>query len=152
MSTEGTPPPIPTEASAPVSAPVFPLRDVGKKNGGQWSLTVFPTHLALADAPGAKPYVILRDQMTKSVMFMEGIRVLTIQKAEKISLKLTAEGAKAVEDWIGKPFLAAFYMHRRYKMVLPWALMWVMLSLMSLVPQNGRASYFDWNAFVLGLV
>jgi hypothetical protein len=135
-------------------APTYPLTEVGKKTGAQWSLTVLPTHLALAEAPGAQPYVILREQMMKTVMFMEGLGLLALRQPQKKDFRLTPPGTKAVADWLGKPFLASFYMNRRYKMVLPWAIVWLVSSLMTLmpVPGGGVKPYFDIYSFALGAV
>jgi hypothetical protein len=151
MSTEGTPPPIPT--GPPAAAPVFPLTEIGPKARAQWWLTILPTHLALADAPGGQPYVILRQQMMNSVIFMEGLRSLALKEPRKVNLQLTREGAKAVAEWIGRPFLASFYLNRRYRMLLPWAVVWTLGSLMPLLPGLVSArALFDPMALVLGLV
>jgi hypothetical protein len=120
MNSEGIAPvaAVPT-AAAP---PVFPLQENGKPTG-QWTLTIHPSHLALADAPGAQPYVILRNQFMKPVMLMEGLRTLIVEKPRKIIFKLTPVGASALAGWLGKPFLAAFYLKRRYSFIMPWALL-----------------------------
>lgn len=153
MSSDGAPPPLPAESTATSPPPVFPLIEIGPKNRPQWWLTIFPTHLALVDAPGAQPYVILREQMMKSAVFMEGMRVLSLKEPRKVNLKLTPAGAKALADWIGDSFLAFFYMNRRYKMLLPWAVLWVSASLTSLVPTgSGIRPNFDAVALILGLV
>jgi len=151
MITEGTPPPIP---AGPLAAgPVFPLTEIGPKARTKWWLTILPTHLALADAPDAQPYVILRQQMMKSVIFMEGLRSLALKEPRKVNLQLTREGAKAVAEWIGRPFLAAFYLNRRYRMLVPWAVVWTLGSLMPLLPGFGTArALFDPVALILGLV
>ena len=153
MSTDGTPPPLSAEATGTIPPPLYPLIEIGPKNRPQWWLTIFPTHLSLADAPGAQPYVILREQIMKSVIFLEGMRFLSFKEPRKVNLKLTPAGAKALADWVGLSFLASFYMNRRYKMLLPWAVVWVMASLMPLVPSpSGVKPHFDAVALILGLV
>lgn len=149
MSTEGTPPPVPVGPTA--TAPVFQLVEVGSKARAVWTLTILPTHLALADAPGAQPYVILRGQMMKSVIFMEGLRSLVLKEPRKVNLKMTSEAAKALAEWIGRPFLASFYMNRRYRMLWPWALIWILASLLPL-PGKGLQLFLDPVPLILGLV
>lgn len=154
MESESTPPLISVEAATVSSPPVFSVIEVGpKKTSAVWSLTIFPTHLALADAPGAQPYVILREQMMKSAVFLEGLQVLNLKEIRNVNLKLTPAAAKALSDWIGKSFLASFYMNRRYKMLLPWALVWVLASLMPLAPapHTGMAPHFDLLTLLLGV-
>lgn len=151
MSTEGTPPPIPVGPMA--TATVFQLVEIGSRARAIWSLTILPTHLALADAPGARPYVILREQMMKSVIFMEGLRSLALKEPRKVSLKMTSEAAKALAEWIGSPFLALFYLNRRYRMLWPWALIWIFGSLLPWPrPGRGPEVLFDPVALSLGLV
>lgn len=154
MSSDGTPPPVPAEPTATSPPPVFPLTEVGPKKRTQWSLTIYPSHLALADAPGAQPYVILREQMMKSAIFLEGIRVLNLKEIRNANLKLTPAATKALADWIGTSFLASFYMNRRYKMLLPWGLIWTLASLLPLAPppRSGMALHFDLIALFLGVV
>ncbi len=150
VNTESITPAAPEPATD--SPPVFPLQENGKSTG-QWTLTVHSSHLALADAPGAQPYVILREQFVKPVVFMESFRSLVVEKPRKIIFKLTPEGVKALADWLGKPFLAAFYLKRRYSWVLPWAMLWVGGSLITLIPapRSGVPSHFDVTFFLLGL-
>ena len=69
---------------------VLPLKEVGKA-AKEWTLTLQPTHLALAESPGAQPYVILRDQLMKTAMLNEGLRVLIVTKPVKASFKLPTE-------------------------------------------------------------
>jgi len=150
---DSAPPSMPSEPGAANSPTVLPLTEMGKATG-QWTLTLHPFHLALADAPGAQPYVILREQLVKSVVLMEGTRAFVVEHPRKIMFKLTPDGAKVLADWIGKPFLASFYMKRRFSWILPWAIMWVGGSLLSLVPaaSGGASPHFDAMGFVLGLV
>jgi hypothetical protein len=149
---ESAPTPI-SAAPAEMNSPtVLPLTEIGNKTGGQWTLTLLPSHLALAEAPGAQPHVILREQLMKSVILMEGTRAFVVQQPRKVMFKLTPAGVKAVADWIGKPFLASFYLKRRYSWVSLWAFLWVLGSLISLFPppRSGIASHFDVMSFFLG--
>ena len=151
MSTESTPTPVQvTEGTT--TPPVFPLREIGKKTG-DWTLTMLPSHLALADAPGAQPYVILREQIMKTVVLMETTRALMVQRPSKLTFQLTPEGMAALVDWIGKPFLAAFYLKRRYAWVTPWAFIWVIGSLIMLIApaRDGGGLQFQLVGFLLGL-
>lgn len=107
---------------------VLPLKEVGKA-AKEWTLTLQPTHLALAESPGAQPYVILRDQLMKTAMLNEGLRVLIVTKPVKASFKLPTESVQALAEWVGKPFLASFYLKRRYAWVLPMAVLWIISSL-----------------------
>ncbi len=144
----------PTTISATATSPVvLPLTPVDKKAGGPWTLTLHPSHLALADAPGAQPYVILREQLMKSVILMESTRVLAIEQPRKLLFKLTAEGHQALADWIGLPFLAGFYLKRRYSWVSLWALLLVLGSLAMLIsPPRGQTGQFNLLTLLLGLV
>jgi hypothetical protein len=146
--------PIPVEPATSGSPTVLPLTEIGKKTGGQWTLTLQPSHLALAEAPGERPYVLLREQLMKSVILMEGTRALVVQQPRKIMFKLTPAGVKALAGWMGKPFLAAFYLKRRYAWVAPWALLWVLGSLITLMPssRSGTAPHFDAVSFALGMM
>lgn len=116
-------------------------------------MTLHPSHLALADAPGARPYVLLPEQLMKSVTLMEGMRTLVIDQPRKIMFKLTPAAVTALAEWIGKPLLASFYLKRRYLWALPWAILWVVASLASLLPSphGGTAPRFDAMGFILGL-
>jgi len=144
---------IHAEPATTGSAPVFSLTEIGKKTGGDWTLTLLPSHLALADAPGGQPYVILREQIMKTVVMMEGTRALMVQQPQKLIFKLTPEGMTALADWIGKPFLAAFYLKRRYAWVSVWAFFWVVGSLITLISpaRDGSGPHFDLFGFLLGL-
>lgn len=144
----------PEDSTSPAALPsVFPLKENGKSTG-QWTLSIQPSHLSLSDAPGAQPYAILREQFKKEVTFMEGMRALAVSQPRKIIFKLDPEAAAALADWLGKPFLAAFYMKRRYAWLMPWAIVWVMLTLMILLPapQGSPKVPFDIVSFVLGFV
>ena len=152
-----TPPESPARTPEPTTAaspPAYRLVEIGKKGATPWSLSIYPAHLALSDSPGAQPYVVLRDQMMKSVVFMPGMRALMLQQPRKVTLKLTPAGANAVEEWIGKPFLASFYMNRRYKMLVPWAIVWLLASALPLLPNPNRHTqpHFDFVGFALGAI
>jgi hypothetical protein len=151
VSSENPPTPVDTPA-ATNSPPIFSLTEIGKKTG-EWTLTLLPSHLALADAPGAQPYVILREQIMKTVVVMEATRALVVQQPQKLVFKLTPEGMAALADWIGKPFLAAFYLKRRYAWVSVWALLWVGGSLTTLITpaRDGSGPHFELFGFLLGL-
>lgn len=141
----------PAKGAVPV---VLPLREVGKKSDEQWTLTLHPSHLALADAPGAQPYVILREHLMKSAVLIEGMRAFSVQQPRKISFQLTPDGVVALAEWIGKPFLAAFYLKRRYGSVALWAALLVAGSLISLLPPTGGGVEipFDPHTLVFGLL
>ena len=141
----------PAKGAVPV---VLPLREVGKNSDRQWTLTLHPSHLALADAPDAQPYVILREHLMKSAVLIEGMRALSIQQPRKISFQLAPAGVVALADWIGKPSLAAFYLKRRYGSVVLWAALLVAGSLISLLPpaQGGVEIPFDPYTLGFGLL
>lgn len=150
MNSESVTPSV--DAAAETPALFFPLKENGKSTG-QWSLTFHPSHLSLADAPGAQPYAILREQFKKEVNFMEGMRALAVKQPRKLIFKLTPEATDALANWLGKPFLAAFYLKRRYAWVFPWALVWVGGSLILLMPTpEGRTPVpFNVTSFLLGV-
>ncbi len=141
-----------SEPAATGAPTVLPLREIGKQTG-QWTLTLHPAHLALADAPGAQPYVLLREQLMKSVVLMEGTRALVVQQPHKVMFKLTPDGVRALAEWIGRPFLASFYLKRRYTWVSLWAFLWVVGSLATLLPapRFGITPQFDLTIFLLGV-
>lgn len=141
-----------TEAAATRQPVVLSLQEMGK-TPKEWTLTLHPAHLALADAPGSQPYVILREQLMKSATLIEGIRAFVVQQPRKVNFKLTPEGVAALAEWIGKPVLAAYYMRRRYGWVLPVAVIWVLGSLpLGGEPPSGAAAVpFDPVGLGLGL-
>ncbi len=144
--------PLFSESAATGAPTVLPLTEIGRKTG-QWTLTLHPAHLALADAPGAQPYVLLREQLMKSVVLMEGTRALVVQQPRKVMFKLTPDGVRALAEWIGRPFLASFYLRRRYTWVSLWAFLWVVGSLATLLPapRVGITPQFDLTFFLLGV-
>lgn len=119
----------------------------------QWSLALYPDHLALADAPDTQPSVIPRNEMMKTATLIEGMRVLALTKPIKATFKMEPPASSALADWIGKPVLALYYLRRRYSWVLPIAILWVIGSM----PMSGDSSAgreplpFDPVGLVLGL-
>jgi hypothetical protein len=146
----------PTEDASPdpdltTSPAVLSLKEIGKTQK-EWALTLHPTHLALAESPDERPYVILREQLMKTATLVEGMRTFAVEQPRKILFKLDPAGAVMLADWMGKPFLATFYLKRRYMFVLPWAFLGVLGSLVSLVPRpNGISTPFDLTTFVMSL-
>jgi hypothetical protein len=131
---------------------VLSLKEVGK-TPKEWTLTFHPPHLALADAPGAQPYVILREEVMKSATLMEGMRLFVVQKPRKVAFKLTPEATAAIAEWIGKPKLAAYYLRRRYVWALPVGVLWIIGSIW--LPARGPAGIdslrFDPFQLAVGL-
>jgi len=143
-------PPEETQAKVPT---VLSLKELGK-TPRDWALTLHPSHLALAESPGAQPYVIFREQMMKSATLIEGIRTLALKEPIKANFKLTPEVTTALAEWIGKPVLAAYYLKRRNGWLLPVALLWVIGSLpLKGDPARGISSIaFDPIGLGLGLM
>lgn len=106
------------------SLPVLILKEAGKTAGG-WTLTLHPTHLALAEMPDPQPYIILREDVMKSATLIEGLRAFMIQKPRKLTFNLTAQGVTMLANWIGKTALGKFYLKRRYSWLLPLAILWI---------------------------
>lgn len=131
---------------------VIPLKENGKQTG-QWTFTLFPSHIALADAPGAQPYIILRDEAVKPGFFHEGLRLVEVKKPRKILFRMTAGGADAFADWIGKPLLAARYLKQRYAWISMFAILWALSCFGSLIPPaTGKAApSLDITYFLLGV-
>lgn len=144
--------PIPAEQPHAIAPTVLPLTEMGKTNK-EWSLTLYPAHLALAEPSTDRPYVIIRDQVMKSATLMEGVNALVVEQPRKVTLKLKPEGTVALADWIGKPVLAAHYLRRRYGWVLPVAVLWMLGSLPLPGDQAAgvEAMRFDPVGFGLGL-
>jgi len=132
---------------------VLTLKEMGK-TPKEWSLTLHPAHLALAESPDERPYVIVRGQVMKSATLIEGMRAFAINEPRKLTFKLSREATTTLAEWIGKPVLAACYLRRRYAWVLPVAILWILGSL----PFPGDPSrnvdslQFDPFGLVLGLV
>jgi len=147
-----TPEPSATAPSAE-SPQVLTVSEVGKA-GKQWALELHPAHLALVEVPGTPPYVILREEVMKGAMLIEGMNMLALNKPTKASFKLAPEGTAALADWIGKPALMLFYLRRRSAWVLPVAVIWLIGSL----PISGNADTgtkpvpFDAIGFALALI
>lgn len=137
-----------------VEAPrVLTASEVGK-SGKQWTLELHPAHLALVEVPGTPPYIILREEVMKSVMLLEGMNVLTLSKPLKTNFKLTPDATAALAEWIGKPALIMFYLRRRSAWVLPVAVIWLVGSLpISGNPATGAKPVpFDVIGFTLALI
>lgn len=127
---------------------VLPLTEIGKP--GAWTLTLHPSHLALADSPGAQPYILLREAMMKTAVLMMGMRTFAVTEPRKLTFKLSQEATEALAEWIGKPVIAATYLKQRYTFVLPIAAIWILGSL----PLAGGSSNqlpFDPISFSLGV-
>src|SRR5690349_15778672 len=102
-------PPNESTAAPAAAAPVIVMVESGKEKENQpWFLTLYPSHLTLADAPAAQPYVILREQVMKTAVLHEGIRCFTVEQPRKIIFKLSATDAAKLAEWIGLPFLCRF--------------------------------------------
>jgi hypothetical protein len=136
-----------------VSAPLTLSLTAMNKAKQQWSLVLYPDHLALAEAADTQPYVILRSEMMKSATLIEGMRVLALTTPIKATFKMEPPASSALADWVGKPVLALYYLRRRYSWVLPVAVLWVIGSM----PISGDSSAgreplpFDPIGLVLGL-
>ena len=127
------------------------LKEMGKTT--DWKLALFPSHLALSEASNPQPYILLREQLMKTVMLMEGPRALVIDQPRKLTFRLTPEETATIADWIGKPFLAYYYLKRRYAWVSVWALVCAVGLLLVLLPpphSNARAG-FNFPFFLLSV-
>lgn len=136
MNAESASEPVANEAVVAAAATTFEVTDLSDAKK-KWQLAIHPAHLALHDASGSQPYILLRDGFPKDINYMEGMRVLGVTKPVKVTLKLTPEATAAVTAWFGVPFLAAAYLKRRYGFVLPWALLWMICALP--LPGSGAA-------------
>jgi len=112
----------------PTAGPVLPLTEVGKPVG-EWTLTLHADHLELKKASEPQPVGVLREEVMKSAVLIEGIRVFALSKPLKASFQLTAEACRTIAEWIGLPVLASVYLRRRYGWVLPVAVLWMLGSL-----------------------
>ena len=129
----------------------FELEEPGRGNP-RWRLRVRAADLALYEGDDPQPFVFLRGQVQKDVLFIEGMRVLAVTRPRKVTLKLPDEAVRAVADWIGEPTLALFHLKRRYSWVLPVAVIWIVGSLpLPGDPDAGvEAVPLDWIGMVLG--
>jgi len=136
--------------AAPV---VLPLKEMGKSSK-EWSLTLHPAHLALAESDNERPYVILREEVMKTATLIEGVRAFVINKPQKLTFKLSPEAAAGLAAWIGKPVLAAYYLKRRYGWVLPVAILWIVGSLPFKGDQDAGVDpiQFDLFGMILGSI
>lgn len=143
---------VPTAQNTAGAPAVLLLKELGKTPRG-WTLTLHPEHLALAEASSAQPYVILREEMMKSVTLIEGMNTLGLTKPLKVTFKLAPEATATLAGWIGKPVLASHYLRRRYAWVLPVAIIWMLGALpLPGSPAAGiEATRFDVFGFGLGL-
>jgi hypothetical protein len=151
MDAEVTPKfPTPPELVA-AATPEFEVTEVSSTKK-QWQLAVHAGHLALSDSPTSQPYILLREGFPKGFNFLERLRVLSVVKPFKATLKLSPEAAAAVTLWFGASFLAMAYLKRRYSFVLPWAILWMIISLP--LPGNDAAGIapqpFQPGEFLLG--
>jgi len=139
-----------TETKPPA---IFFLKELGKTSR-EWTLTLYPSHLSLAEPHAAQPYVIFREQMMKSVTLMEGMRTLAVTEPLKMNFRLTPEARAALAAWIGKPVLAAYYLKRRHAWLLPVAVLWIIGSLpLTGNPGQGVSSIpFDPIGLGLGIM
>ena len=133
---------VPREPS-PVSSPLpgegeqrFDIEELGRKDA-RWQLQIRPGDLALFEGDDLQPFVILREQLLKDGMLVEGMRALVLNKPRKLTFKVPPEAVTAVGDWIGKPALAEFHLRRRYTWVLPLAILWLISALPT--PSNSDA-------------
>jgi len=148
---------LPIEAEVvppPVPAPtVLPLKEM-KSGAPEWSLALYPAHLALASCPGSQPYVIVREEVMKSAVLMDFPPVFALTKPIKSNFTIGSEAAATLADWIGKPVLARYHLMRRYGLVLPAAILWMFGSM----PLPGdaetgvKAVEFDPLGLTLGLL
>ncbi len=141
------------QVSSSESSHVLTLTQIGNPSA-QWTLGLFPTHLALSERPGSQPYIILRDQVMRTATLVEGMRAFALQVPIKTTFNLTPEATAILAEWIGKPVLAAVYLKRRYGWILPIAILWILGSLpIRGNPEAGVAAVpFDAIAFVLGSI
>jgi len=149
-SSNGTTAPANASGATPV---VLNLPEIGKEV--RWVMTLLPTHVTLAESSDVQPYVILREQMMKTAILMEGASMFVLQQPCKVMLKLSAADARAIADWIGESSLAAFYLQRRYRMLMPLAALWVFFSLLTFLPvapADGVSPSSDPAGLILGLM
>ena len=135
----------------PVEPIVLPLTEVGKPTG-EWTLALHPNHLELKQASEAQPIGILRDELMKSAVLIEGMKVFALNKPLKVNFKLTEDATHAIAEWIGLPVLAANYLRRRYGWVLPVAVIWMVgaLPIPGDPASNLKPAAFDPIGFALG--
>jgi len=146
-------PAISSPAELPTVGPaVLTLQEIGKTSKA-WTLTLHPAHLALAESPADRPYVILRKEMMKTAVLMEGMGTFTLDQPRKVMFNLKPADVKVLAEWIGLRSLALFYLRRRFAWILPWAILWAGGSLLALLPQpSGAPTRFDSVDFILGLI
>lgn len=141
-----------SESTAHSTEPtVLPLTEVGKAPG-EWTLTLHTDHLELKKASEPQPVGVLREEVMKSAVLIEGIKVFALSKPVKASFQLTAEACHTIANWIGLSVLASVYLRRRYGWVLPVAVIWMLGSLP--LPGDPKSDIkpvaFDPIGFALG--
>ncbi len=154
MTPLSSPPPPESPPEVPAASRALPTFEITDLSNAQkkWQLAVHEGHLALSETPGAQPYILLREGFPKQFNYSERLRALSVVQPFKVTLKLTPEATTAVTQWFGAAFLARTHLRRRYSFVLPWAAVWILLSL----PLPGDASAglegkaFDLMNFGLG--
>lgn len=132
-----------------VAATIFAVADLSDAKK-KWQLAIHPAHLALSDASGGQPYILLREGFPKDINYIEGMRVLSVTKPLKVTLKLTPEATAAVTAWFGDAFLATTYLRRRYGFVLPWAVLWMVCALPLPAGAGTEGRPFHTVDFLLG--
>jgi hypothetical protein len=141
-----SPPPEPSPA-------VLQLKEV--RNGSpDWTLALYPAHLALGKTSEVHPYVIVREEVMKSALLSETPRLFVVAKPIKTNFKLSETAATALAGWIGKPALARYYLTHRYGLVLPAAILWMFSSIpLPGSPESGApALTFDPWGLALGVL
>jgi hypothetical protein len=132
---------------------VLPLKQM-TRGTPEWSLALYPAHLALAQSPNAQPFVIVREQMMKTAVLVDMPPMLTLTKPFKASFALSPDAWNKLAEWIGKPLLAQHALKRRYSWILPAAFLWMFSSLP--LPANAAAGLaaipFDPVALTLGVL
>lgn len=152
MNSESNPLESRSAASNSSSPTVLTLSEIGK-DSAQWTLTLHPHHLALAEAPDPQPYIIVREEVMKSATLMESMRAFILQKPKKITFKLAPDAVETLAEWIGRPVLAGIYLKRRYSWILPIAVIWVIGAMpIKGNPNTGAdAIPFDPVGLIMGL-
>jgi hypothetical protein len=136
-------------AGNPVDPAVLVIHELGKeKENKPWLLTVYRSHMTLGEHAGEPPHVILRSEIMKSVMISEGLGILSVQQPAKMNFKLSRDEMREVVNWIGVEFLCRFYLTRRFKMIVPWAVLMILVGLVSLAEAQW-AEGMDSNRFRL---
>lgn len=150
MNRESDPPIVGDPPDASSTPQAFTIEEVGQSDR-RWRLVIRPGDLALFEADDPQPFVILREQMQKDVVLIEGLRALAVKKPRKLNFKLTVEAVDAVGAWLGAGRLAAFYLKQRYSWVLAIAIIWVFGSLPMPGDPDAGIDAIPLDVFGLGL-